>query len=251
MKTKEALLEACDRTLELLQSEFGNPEVVSVRGGNAFRYARKNDLLMSYLKCVSALSAANAANILFESGHVAEVIALCRICNECYEDVVFLASPLGDNGKVSERQISHIKEYFQEEFSESGSLAEAQAVRHRTPRSKIQAAIASIPSDISNPHSRRENLNVLYKASSGSVHSAYFQAMDLCGGSAESPRFHVNGISDKNKVDEYALTFNSAINNVSSSIFLLAKRCSQLRLASDLELIQVEFGKDAQLFDEK
>jgi len=213
-----------------------------------FRYEKQNDLVMSYLKCISGLSAANAANALFDSGYIAEVMALSRICNDCFEDVLFLASPLGDESNLSKNQREHIEEYFLEEFSEEGTLPEAQAVRHRVPRSKIQSAIANLPNSESNPHNRRENQSMLFRISSGSVHSAYFQAMDLYGGYPTSFRFHVNGISDQTKVNEYALAFHSAVNNVASSIIIVAKRCDQSQTATDLEAMQIEFGKAAKLF---
>lgn len=131
------LLSACEDSINGLQSEFPEPKLVKVRAGNAFRYEKQNDLLMSYLKCISALSAANAANVVFELGYIAEVTALSRICNECHEDVIFPASALGEDSKPSKHQKQHIQEYFLEEFAIDGSLPEAQAVRHRVPRSKI------------------------------------------------------------------------------------------------------------------
>jgi hypothetical protein len=94
-----------EKAIAGLGSYFQQPEVVLISGYPFHRHLYYDDLLLSYLKCVRAVSSLNACVVLLESGFVFEVHALCRSIDECSEDVTFFAKPPTSQLPATQRRL--------------------------------------------------------------------------------------------------------------------------------------------------
>lgn len=111
---KAAITQTQD-VVELLERHFPHPEFVKVGENTGFRHRERTDLLLSHLKCIRAVSSLNACVILLQNGYVQEIGTLCRSIDEFNQDVLFVGTPLGQDGP-SEQQKRLVAEFFQEEF---------------------------------------------------------------------------------------------------------------------------------------
>jgi hypothetical protein len=211
---------------QLLGRNFEAPKFLEVNGMPQFRHREKNDLLMSYLKCIRAISSLNAATVLLRFGYVQEIGALCRCVDEFCEDVLFLATPLGEEDEYSKTQQRLVEEYFQEEFEENAGAILKPAPRARVPREKIQAGIARIKGHPINPHDAKQMHRTLGKTFSGYIHGAYPHTMEMYGGlTFDQCAFHVFGMLETPRISEWTETLANYVYRTAMCLEVVAKRC--------------------------
>lgn len=178
----ELLLRSTDsieRVVISLGAHFESPAVVGTGERTVFRHQAQHDLLMSYLKCVRCVSLLRAGALLLNAGHWQEIGILCRCLSESTNDVLFLATALGENGQPSNDQKRLVAEFFQEEFEDPNRPLSTQASRDRVAREKVVAGIARIDGFPINPSDGKVILRQLDAAFSGYVHGAYPHIMEL------------------------------------------------------------------------
>lgn len=82
------------QVVESIERHFPRPALGAIGGEPLFRHKNQNDLLLSQLKCVRAVSSLNACIVLLDHGYVQEIGTLCRCIDDFYQDVLFLALSL-------------------------------------------------------------------------------------------------------------------------------------------------------------
>ena len=163
-----------------LQPHFLPPNWTEVAEGvHEFRHERCDDLLMSFLKCVRCVSLLRASTVLLEYGFYQEVGILGRCISDSSEDVMFLATPLGDNNGPSRAQERLVEEFFREEFDDPNKPVGSQPERRPVPREQVLAGIARMSGNPLNPSDCKEITRALHKSFSGYVHGAYPHIMEL------------------------------------------------------------------------
>lgn len=225
-----------------LARHFEPPRFVDVNGFPEFRHAQRDDLLLSFLKCIRAVSALNASVVLLRNGFVQEVGAQCRCIDEFCEDVLFLATPLGEDGRYSVEQSRLVEEFFQEEFPEDpGPLMQSQP-RNRVPRDKVRAGIARIQGMPINPSDTNRLYRVLGRTFSGYVHGAYVHIMEMYGGpTLDRCRFHTSGMSGTPRVPQFTESLANYAYWVAAAAEIVARRCEDNEVKTELEVERVRF----------
>ena len=232
----------------MLGRNFEAPKFVKVNGRPQFRHREKNDLLMSYLKCIRATSTLNAAAVLLRYGYVQEIGALCRCVDEFCEDVLFLATPLGEEGEYSKAQHRLVEEYFQEEFEENTDAVPKPASRDRVPRKKIQAGIARIEGHPVNPHDAKQMHRAVGKAYSGYIHGAYPHTMELYGGpTRDKCAFHLCGLLGTPRIPEWTDALSNYVYRTARCLEIVAKRCGDDEVETFLRQSRTSFEEDTGL----
>lgn len=236
----EELLRDVEHEVRQLGKDFDRPRFVSVNGVNQFRHAQKDDLLLSYLKCVRAVSALHASVLLLRHGHAQEVGALCRCVDEFCEDVLFLSVPLGSDGRYSRDQERLVKEFFQEEFPGFNNVMTHAPSRDRVPRHKVWAGIARIRGMPVNPYDAQQLHRVLGRAFSGYIHGAYTHIMEMYGGdSAQHCAFHMHGMSAR--VPEMLEALASYAYRLTLTIEIVARRCNDEAVRNKVTEVRSRF----------
>lgn len=225
-----------------LARHFEPPRFVDVNSFPEFRHAQRDDLLLSFLKCIRAVSALNASVVLLRNGFVQEVGAQCRCIDEFCEDVFFLATPLGEDGRYSVEQNRLVEEFFQEEFSEDpGPLMQSQP-RNRVPRDKVRAGIARIQGMPINPSDTNQLYRVLGRTFSGYVHGAYVHIMEMYGGpTLDRCRFHTSGMSGTPRVPQFTESLANYAYRVAAAAEIVARRCEDNEVKTELEVERVRY----------
>lgn len=233
---------------QLLGRNFDAAELVEVNGKPQFRHRYKNDLLMSYLKCIRAVSSLNAAMLLLRYGYIQEVGALCRCVDEFCEEVLFLATPLGEEGEYSKAQQRLVDEYFQEEFEENRDANLKPASRDRVRREKVQAGIARIQGYPVNPHDGKLMHQTLGKTFSGYIHGAYPHTMELYGGpSHEQCEFHINGMLGTPRIPEWVAALSNYVYRTAMCLEVVARRCEDNEVETSLRQLRISFEENTGL----
>lgn len=225
--TIEVLRQGIDmtqRVVESLDRHFPQPEFVEVGKGYKFRHRHKDDLLLSYLKCVRSVSSLNACMVLLGQGYVQEMGVLCRCIEEHTEDVFFLVAPLGESGP-SEQQAQMVQDFFQEEFDVPESPFLSTQKRNRVPRPKVTAGIARINGNTLNPSDMQDMGRTLYKGFSGYVHGAYGHIMESYGSTLGQPHYHMRGMSGTPRIQEWTNTLMSWVYRTMLAVECVCKRC--------------------------
>lgn len=243
-ETLERLVRFAEDAVNALDHHFERPEMVQVHGREFFRHANPNDLLMSYLKCVRSVSTLNACLILLHHGYVQEIGMLCRSVDDNCQDVFFLMSPLGDNGKYSEQQERLVSEFFQEEFDNADPLLSTQK-RDRVPRQKVLAGIARLPGHPTNPYDTQKSSQCLQQAFSGYVHGAYCHIMEIYGGEDESSlSYHMHGLLGTPRIQEWVKTLSNYVYRTLVAVEVIAKRCNDVNVQEELLRQREKFETD-------
>lgn len=243
-KSLDRILQQAQEATETLGRNFDEPEYLKVGSTNQFRHAEKNDLLQSWLKCVRAVSTLNASAVLLEQGFFQEIGALCRGVDEFTQDVLFLATPLGDEGP-SKQQLQLVEEFFQEEFSDLDNPLTSIMARNRLPRSKVLAGIGRIQGNPINPSDTQTLHESLYKAFSGYVHGAYIHIMEMYGGSRDNLRFHMRGIESAARYEEWIETIASCLYRTLIAISIVARRCDDREVSDMVRNVFDEFSQQS------
>lgn len=216
-------LEELEASVLSLGRHFKAPVLVDLGGIQGFRHEDKDDLLLSWLKCVRAVSSLNASMELLSRGYVQEIGALCRCIDEFCQDVMFLATPLGDNGP-SEQQKRMVEEFFQEEFSDYENPL-ASADRNRVPRTKVLSGISRIKGQPVNPSDAQRMHEVLNSTYSGYVHGAYPHIMEMYGVNKSGGRYYTNGFLGTPRVEEWTEYLSNYFGRTLIAVEVVSKRC--------------------------
>lgn len=210
--------------VESLNRHFQPPELVKVDGKPFFRHSNKNDLLLSQLKCIRAISSLHACILLLENGYVQEVGTLCRCIDDFNQEVLFLATPLGDNGP-SEQQRRLVNEFFQEEFDNTSDPFGSAQQRNRVPRSKVLAGISRIFGQPINPNDIQELHRTLQQGFSGYVHGAYVHIMEIFGGQHGNLHYHMQGLNGTPRIPEWTEALSNYVYRTMCAVEVVSKRC--------------------------
>jgi len=212
--------------IERLERHFPAPALVEIGGRPLFRHTQQDDLLLSHLKCVRAVSSLNACLLLLEHGYVQEIGTLCRCVDDFSQDVLFLATPLGDDGKPSEQQKRLVEEFFQEEFDQIESPLRSTQARNRVPRSKVLAGIARMSGQPLNPNDSQELHRTIQQAFSGYVHGAYVHIMEMFGGRRGHLKYYMQGFAGTPRVEEWTEALSSYVYRTLCAVEVVARRCT-------------------------
>jgi hypothetical protein len=232
-------LEGC---VQDLSREFEPPRLNSKE--MVFRHTNKHDLLASFLKAVRLVSLLNATLVLLREGYVQEIYALCRFMDEALQDIIFLSSPLGEQGEGSKDQIRFINEFFQEEFDDP-EKAPVSAKRDRVPRKKISAALSKREFLDINPSDMQSTQRTLLQTFSGFVHGAYPHIMELYGGMP--PKYHTSGMIGTPRIRECE---SQLVNNVFRSLIaaeMIAARTKQPEVQAKLIRLNIRLIEDTDI----
>jgi hypothetical protein len=224
-----------------LGSSFEKPTLVDLGGHKVFRHRVKNDLLMSYLKCVRAVSSLNAALVLLKHGYVQEVGTLCRCIQDFYEEVLFLATSLGEK-EPSADQRRLVEEFYQEEFDQPADPLVSTQKRDRVPRPKIQAGIARIQGQPVNPSDAKTLHRTIQQVFSGYVHGAYVHTMEMYGGNP--PKYHTNGMLGTPRIHEWEGQLVSYVYRTINAVEFVAKRVGANTSIENLRKLREAFERE-------
>jgi hypothetical protein len=224
-----------ERELTTLQQHLTEPEYVTLPGDiPAFRYkeGEQHDLLMSLLKCLRSVSLLHGANMLLMYGFYQEVGILIRCIKESAEDVLFVSTPLGVEGKPSEPQRAHVAEFFEETARSMADAMASEQKKARVPREKISAGVARIGGNPLNPSDGKKLHELLHKGYSGYVHGSYPSIMELYGALPDengkpakgSGRYYLRGHLPAARTLEMAEALVSEAHSVAVASAFLAKR---------------------------
>lgn len=225
-----------------LSQHFDSPQFVQINGAPEFRYNQKNDLLLSFLKCIRSISSLNASVILISHGYFQEVGALCRGIDEFCEDVFYLATPLGEDGNYSADQIRLVKEFFQEEFPEDpGPLMQSQP-RHRVSRDKVRAGISKIEGMPINSHDANQIHRSIDRSFSGYVHGAYVHIMEMYAGPALNQcKFQTSGMHTASRINVFTDTLANYAYRLALMVEIVARRCEDQDASEELKQLRAKF----------
>lgn len=234
-----------EAVVQELQESFPPPRFVELPGGvPAFRHDKYDDVLMSYLKCVRCASLLRASAMLLRGGFYQEIGILSRCVAEAGEDVMFLSTPLGDDGAVSEHQKRLVEEFFLEEFEDPTKTLNTQNKRHRVPRDVVLAGIARIKGIGLNPSDAKAVSRVPHFGLSGYVHGAYPHIMELFGcpakdGKADeaSGRYRTSGRMPAQRMEEMVWQLCSEAERAAIATAIVTKRVGSQPLTTRLEAI--------------
>lgn len=240
----ERLVQQTEDAVIKLERHFAPPDLVDIGGKPFFRHARKNDLLMSYLKCVRAVSSLNASLVLLRHGYIQEIGTLCRCIDDYCQDILFIGSPLGEDGKPSEQQRRLVEEFFQEEFDDLDNPLCSRQIRNRVPRSKVHAGIARMTGNPINPSDLQDMYRSLHKAFSGYVHGAYVHIMEIYGGKRKDLRYHMRGLQGTPRIPEWTETLSIYAYRTLIAVEVVARRCNDTEVQCELSVIGQEFEND-------
>jgi hypothetical protein len=250
-------IDAIEQEVLRLQSHFPSPTFVRLPGGiSAFRHDKGDDLLMSYLKCVRSVSMLRAGVLLVESGFYQEIGILCRCLSESFEDVLFLATPLGEDKKPSKAQIQLMEEFFQEEFEDPSKPVASQQKRQRVPRDQVLAGIARIDGNALNPSDAKLISRSLHMGFSGYVHGAYPHIMELFGARPDEQgrpdvangQYSMSGGMPNARVAEMLEALASRAHNTAVAVSIVGKRLNdktvEERLSPVMDALSKATGSD-------
>lgn len=234
-----------DAVVQELKKSFPPPRFVELPGRTpAFRYEKCDDVVMSYLKCVRCVSLLYASQTLLRGGFYQEIGILSRCMAEAGEDVMFLSTPLGDDGAVSEHQKRLVEEFFLEEFEDPTKTLTTQNKRHRVPRDVVLAGIARIKGTGLNPSDAKAVSRVPHFGLSGYVHGAYPHIMELFDcpakdGKADeaSGRYRTSGRMPAQRMEEMVWQLCSEAERVAIATEVVTKRVGRLQLTARLEAV--------------
>jgi len=229
--------------VQALSNCFEPPALVTVGERPVFRYAGTGDQLLVMLKSVWAVRILNAALVLLRAGYVHEVYALCRLVDEAHQDITFMASPLGEDGKPTEDQQRYFGEFFQEEFEDESSLLTSQKPRDRVSRRHIRAAIAQMKDHPGNPSDVIAVDKTLYQTISGYVHGAYVHIMESYGGQPPG-HFHTQGMLGTPKIQECEDMLVNYVFRSICSAEVVAIRLHHDELRNRIRDLRNRFGKE-------
>ena len=187
------------RALHGMASRVPAPKEVPYKDSFVLRHVERTIYQAIVQKLARIVSTLAATHLLMARGFVQEQAALQRILGELHEDVTFMALA-AINGELTQLHKDFLAAFFEEEFDADTALTSTQK-RPMIPRKKIQAYIARNEGADLDASTGVELTRTITKASSGFVHAASPQIMDMYGG--DPPRFHVNGLLGTERHDEY------------------------------------------------
>lgn len=236
-------IDAIENTVVRLKDRFLPPTFVTLSEGiPAFRHASQDDLLMSYLKCVRSVSLLRAGMLMLSGGFYQEVGILCRCLAESFEDVMFLATPLGDEAKPSKKQIQMVGEFFQEEFEDPSRPLGSQNRRERVPRDDVLAGIARIQGNPLNASDAKMVYRQSHMTFSGYVHGAYPHVMELFGAKPDKNgnpdvadgEYYMHGRVPPQQLGAMVNSFANRTHDVAIAVCTVAKRLGEFALSDAL-----------------
>jgi hypothetical protein len=213
MATDEYLLGTLHRLQALyveMDKATGPIEFRNLGSHHAFRHLQRTESLVCYLKGVKALSTLYAAITLLKGGHAQEVNALMRMVDGFCDDIMFLNVP-ADGIEMGEDQKRFCGAFFSEEF---GALPDR-------PLAFSQKRIA--------------------QASSGYVHGAYPQVMELFGGMPL--RFHPQHMLGTPRIEEARRQIVHYVDRVCSVSLLVVRKLGTAHLEVPLLALAKEFSE--------
>lgn len=182
-----ATLQNMAKTLRTLQGRVKSPEVVSLRGGQAYRYVDQTIHQAIVMKLARLSTALNAARVLLGAGLLQDQGAAQRVIDEVNEDVAYLCvGVIRDEWPTWHDRF--FTEFWQEEFDAATAIQSTQR-RDRVVREKVRAFVAKFEESGFDQSTKADVTATLAKAYSGYVHGAGSHIMEMYFG--DPPQFHV------------------------------------------------------------
>jgi hypothetical protein len=182
-----ATLRNMARTLRTLEGRVKSPEIVSLRGGQAYRYVDQTIHQAIIMKLARLTTALNAARVLLGAGLLQDQGAAQRVIDEMNEDVTYLCL-----GAIREEWPSwhgrFLTEFWQEEFDAATAIQSTQR-RDRVSREKVRAFIAKFEEGGFDQSTKVNVTETIAKTYSGYVHGAGSHIMEMYFGNPS--HFHV------------------------------------------------------------
>ncbi len=228
------------RTLESAYTEMEKSRFLEkpvwVSNTLRYRYERKSDVLLIFLKGVRWVSMLNASVVLLNAGYTQEIGILFRCMDESLEDMLFFAEPHEPNGELSKDQLRAFTEFFQEQIEDPDNIRPIK--RDRVPRKKVRAAITP-PGKVPAETKGKEAIGLVYDAFSGFIHGAYPHIMDSYGG--DSPRYHMSGMLKTPRIEQYERQLTNYVYRAILGAQLVAGRLGEKEISDSLLQIKNEF----------
>ncbi|MDP3619426.1 MAG: hypothetical protein Q8R63_06490 [Ramlibacter sp.] len=174
-------------TLRTLEGRVQPPAIVTIRGGQAYRYVEKTPHQAIIMKLARLATSLNAARVLLGAGLLQDQGAAQRVIDEMNEDVSYLSLGLIRSEWPSWND-RFLAEFWQEEFDAPTAMRSTQR-RDRVPREKVRAFIAKFEEGGLDQSTRVNVTATVANTYSGYVHGAGSHIMEMYFG--DPPRFHV------------------------------------------------------------
>jgi len=183
-----------------------------------FRFVSRTSQVVQILKAVRVVSGFHAYVSLATAGFVQEAFVVLRSVYECLEDIEFLdEAHTSGNPTAGQKQL--VETFFAEgDHTVDDFLAGRATPRPRTTRREKRAAVTRLLGGFSNPERVRRILEAIANGLDGYVHAAYPHIMEMYGGTPPEERFHMRGMSVRERTDlavrYLALLVHQALNNI-------------------------------------
>jgi hypothetical protein len=225
---------------EAMEACLAKPILVSHGFVEWFRYKQQNDVLLCFLKGIKIVSTLNAAVILLEKGFNQEVGALCRIVDDCCNDVMFMCLNL--QGEPDKQKMQFFNDFFQEEFDDVRNPLDSRRKREPVRRKAIHAAFGNAAKGILNPSDSQKAQYVIHGAMSGYIHGAYPHIMELYSGSP--PTFHMEGVKGTERECEIDQHFSGTVHRAIMTSELVSKRIGNPIIVENIRATLLKFESD-------
>lgn len=182
-----ATLRNMANTLRTLEGRVRPPQIVALRGGNAYRYMEKSPHQAVIMKLARLATSLNAARVLLGAGLLQDQGATQRVIDELNEDVCYLSLGLIRDEWPTWHD-RYLAEFWQEEFDAATAMQSTQR-RDRVPREKVRAFIAKFEEGGFDQSTKVSVTATVAKTYSGYVHGAGSHIMEMYFG--DPPHFHV------------------------------------------------------------
>ena len=203
-----------------------------------FRHKQHSEILLCLLKGIKTVSTLNAALVLLRAGYAQEVNLLCRVADDCINDVLFMLVPHAE-GKPSKDQERFFDEFFQEQFEDASRPLGSSTKRDNVARKKIHAAFGKLVAEHLNPSDAQAVVNTVSQTLSGYVHGAYPHIMELYD--ADPSRFHMKGMVGTRRIQEAWSQFLQYLHRCIMTCELVAKKLGSPKVAADSRSLLLEF----------
>ena len=203
-----------------------------------FRHETLTESLACYLKGVKAISTLNACLVLLRAGHAQEIGALCRIVDDCCNEIFFLLVPQ-DGEKFSKDQMRFLENFFQEEFDQPDNPLGSTQKRSTVPVRSIFATFGRVAGGELNPSDAQELLRTTHQAFSGYVHGAYPHIMEMYGGNP--PHFHLTGMLGTPRISEWQTQLIGYVQRLIIASVLVARKVGLTDLEAPIRALLEEF----------
>ena len=225
------ILTTLESAFRKFEATVPSPNLVNRGSYPVFRYNEPTIEAAILQKCARLISGLHTTIILLEHGFAQEIGVIGRTLDEFIEDIMFLC-PAVDHKNRTRLHDDYLTDFYQEEFDNPYSPINSTQKRKTIRRKKIHAAIARFPEQQINQSDFQLVLRTTSQVSSGFVHGASSQIMELYGG--DPPHFHISGMLNTPRVTEFEEYAWNYFYRGLISVMRIALAFDETKLVSDL-----------------